>query len=135
MRPPTFADVKAAYFFLWGAGPGFMLAAGLLVLAPSNLSRVREMLRDRQVKWAAVATCIGWIAPIVVSFWQPVFLPARTPVMLLPLTVVFIAFVLSQVVSRLAVLTLFVLFLIAAATQVAEATRGGDPMPSRASIQ
>ena len=135
MQPPRLADAKTAYLSLWGTGPGFMLAGALVVLGLSNRSRLRELSRDPQVQWIAAATFIGWVAPIALSLWRPVFLPVRTPVMLLPLTAVLVAFVLSALASRAAVLTLVGCFLIAASGQVIAAARAGDPAPSRASLQ
>jgi hypothetical protein len=51
------------------------------------------------------------------------------------MTAVLIAFVLSALASRAAVLTLVGVLLIAAVSQVLGAVRAGDPAPSRASIQ
>jgi hypothetical protein len=136
MQPPTLGDVKSAYLSLWGAGPGFMLIGALLALALSNPSRVRDLFRDRRVKWAALATIVGWSVPIAISLlWRPVFLTARTPMLLLPFTAVFIAFLLSAVASRAAVLALVSVFLAAAMSQVVGAARAGDPTPTRASLQ
>ena len=135
MRQPGAADVQAAFLSLWGTGPGFMLAGAMLALALSNLARLRTTVRDRQVTWAAVATVVGWSMPIVLSVWQPVFLPARTPVLLLPLSAVFIAFVLSALASRVALGALVAVCVLAATAQVINAARAGDPTPSRDSIQ
>jgi uncharacterized membrane protein len=135
MQPTRLADVKTAFLFLWGTGPGFMLAGALLMLTLSSFPRSRELLRDRCVKWAALAAVLGWSTPILVSLWVPVFLPARTPVLLLPFTAVFIAFILRAVASRAAVLALVSLLVVAAAGQVIDAARAGDPSPSAASIR
>ena len=136
MQPPTLGDVKSAYLSLWGTGPGFILAGALLALALSSPSRVRDVFRDPSVKWAALATIVGWSVPIAISLlWRPVFLAARTPILLLPFTAVFIAFLLSAVASRAAVLALVSVFLLAAMSQVLGAARAGDPTPTRASLQ
>ena len=135
MRSPTFADIKDAYLFLWGTGPGFMLVGAMLVLVLTSVSPLQDALKDKRARWIAVATLIGWTTPILISVVQPVFLPARTPALLLPLTSVFVAFVLAAVASRMAVLVLAGVFLIAGFTQVVSVARRGDPTPSRASLQ
>jgi hypothetical protein len=135
MTPPGVGDLKAAFLLLWGTGPGMMLAGAVMVLALGDLARTRRAATPAGVRWVAVAAGLAWVLPVAVSFWRPVFLPARTPVMLLPVTAVLLGSLLEALAGRLALVTLGGVLLLAASQALPSAARREDPVPTRASVQ
>jgi len=134
MSPPSVADLKAAYLLLWGTGPGLIMLGVLAALLLADLERTREAIAATPRRWALVAAAVAWGLPIAVSFWKPVFLASRTPVMLLPASAVLLGAVLSALARRLVLVTLAALFVLTAAL-VAPAGGRSDPVPTPQSVR
>ena len=134
MPPPKAADLSNAYLLLWGTGPGALLGGVILGLALSNRPAFRANMQARELRWSIIAVAAAaWLVPFAISVWTPVFLPTRTPVLLLPMTAVAIAGVIGRLGSGLLVAAIASLVVAPVRAAVA-GLRGGDPVPSRASI-
>jgi hypothetical protein len=133
MQPPHLRDLRSAFQLLWGVGPGFILIGALIVAALDRSSRVTEWAARPVIRWILAAAATLWIVPIVVSFWKPVFVASRTPMVCLPLTTILIGAALAALTSRAALCILSAAF-IASAVQHAASSGRTDSPPTRATI-
>jgi hypothetical protein len=134
IRPPRARDVETAYGLLWGNGPGFILIGALVAAGLTNGRRLRDSLSTTTLRWVCITTAAAWLLPLIVSFWKPVFVASRTPMMLLPLTAVLAGSALAAVAGRAALVVLCLLFTVVAARKVAAGRPGGDPVPTREQV-
>lgn len=133
MKPPTMADVQYGFLLLWGTGPGFILTGAVLAATFSDVGRARAAWQDREFQWMAGAAAIGWIVPIGISFWKPIFEATRTPALLLPITCSLVAAWLVRCGNVKIAASFAVVCLVAAGGRMA-ARPTTDPYPTSTSL-
>jgi hypothetical protein len=91
MKPPRAGDVLYALGGLWGPVAGLLVLTAIVVSIWSSRANIRRVTSAPAERWIVTAAGAGWILPVVVSFWKPIFEPTRTPALLLPLTCLLVA--------------------------------------------
>jgi hypothetical protein len=126
MHPPTLIDLVNAHRYLWGA-------AGILVL----VGCVGRMLPHitKPVLVIGIILAVSSLLPFVFSQFKPVFNPARTPMLFLPLASILIASLIAR--SKPAVLTSFILAVIGlnSILDTARVMTRANPFPTRDSVE
>jgi mannosyltransferase len=133
MTAPRISDLKSAVLWMWGTGPAFLLAGALGALILTSRSRTVAAFSPRSIRWSAVACGLAWGLPFAASYAKPIFLAARTPVMLLPITALLLAGLLASLASRAVLAAVASILFLAAVTDLPGAS-AADNVPTRASV-
>jgi mannosyltransferase len=99
MQPPSVADVQSAAMLLWGTAGGLLVLtclSGCLILAVAR----RPMTDDLSRQWVVSTAVAAWALALGISLWKPIFEPTRTPMLLLPITVVALAIIVVSAGGR-----------------------------------
>jgi hypothetical protein len=86
------------------------------------------------VRWVLACATAVWLLPFAASFWQPVFLAVRTPVMLLPATSLALAIGVGRIGGWRVSAGLGLVLIAGAAASAWAGVRQPDPTPTRASV-
>jgi hypothetical protein len=127
MTPPAAGDVLYALSGLWGTIPGLLVLTAVVVSVWSNGAKIRRATAAPAERWIITAAGAGWILPVVVSIWKPIFEPTRTPALLLPLTCLLVATLMRVFAGARPALALALLCSLATLFTVAVVPRDAPP--------
>lgn len=136
MASTAWLDVSYAAMLIWGTGRGAVLLGAIVVLAlatPAATSR-RFFSNAPVARWLLLTAAFGWLMPLAVSMYQPVFFPGRTPVLLLPATAAALAILITQLASRPALVALCAIVASGPLITLAGGFGIRDPTPTRSSV-
>jgi hypothetical protein len=134
MAPPAGGDLMAGYLLTWGTGRGAMLVGVALAVTLADRARTRRFVTAPDVRWVVAASAGAWLLPFAASFAVPVYLPARTPILMLPATAVALAACIARLGSPLLVTIVSIVMGAGAVGAAWAGARDGDPVPTRDSV-
>jgi hypothetical protein len=134
MSKPAMHDLVQGALMLWGSTAGHIMAGALLGVVIVRRT-TWPLARDRRWLFAAVVAVVALGGAFGASFIKPVYLAARTPILILPAAAVAIAALLVR--SDLPGLELAVVACCAfpAAQFAINGLRGPDPAPTSAAVR
>lgn len=134
MASAAWLDVPYAGMLIWGTGRGAVLLGAVLVLALATPAAASRLFKAPVARWMLMTAMLGWLVPLAVSLWQPVFFPGRTPVLLLPATAAALSIVIVPLASRPALVALCAVVASGPLITLAGGFGIRDPTPTRSSV-
>ncbi len=132
MATPAWGDLKAGWLF-WGDHATPILGAlGIVLIAVRGLRAIRTQASE--IAFALLVTTLTLGGAFAISQLKPLFLAARTPVLVLPAASVAVAVVVSELAPLLVACAAAVLLVASAVRFSVRSVEGPDPFPTRASL-
>ena len=133
MAQPAFGDLIAGTLF-WGDHGTPVIALLVIVLVT-----VRRVVGQESTAWPAIAfplTAAGLVlaGTFVVSHLTPVYLPARTPIFVLPAVALAAGVVIAELAPGLVTAAVALMIATSAVRYSVRSWRQADPFPTRASL-
>ena len=132
MPRPSVRNLVSGYTHLWGIAGGVLLAV-LAAAGAAALVRRRDRVPAAVVRAALVAMAV-LLGAFVVSQVRPMYLSPRTPVFVLPMAALAMAWLIAASRTRALAVAAAVIAGAGSLTASIDAARAPDPTPTRASL-
>src|SRR5262245_32229685 len=132
MAPPTMADLLTGSLF-WGDHSTPLLAALVVVLLCIR-RRIADDASAQAMAFALTTAVLVIAGAFTVSHVTPVYLPARTPIFVVPFVAMVFGIAIAELGPAIVTMAAMLLVVVSAARFTIRSSRGPDPFPTRASL-